>query len=361
MSDVPDHTVPNSTVPNRTVAPPPLASSILEVVGNTPLVELHGVVAAEGVEGRILAKLEHLQPGLSKKSRVALEMVLDARSAGELLDGQTVVELTSGNTGTGLAIACSALGHPFVAVMSRGNTIERARMMAALGAEIVLVDQAEGSVHGEVSGADLDLVETAAREIVASRQAFRADQFQLPASAAAHERWTAEELWQQTGGRIDAFVDFVGSGGSYGGIMRGLHRHDPTVRGYVIEPAGAAVLGGGRVDQPGHPIQGGGYSRAELPLLDGAAVSGYLEVDGDEARAAARLLARTEGIFGGFSAGANLAGALAALRGPERGNTVVMLVCDSGLKYLSTDLYPYDLDALNDLDDRGVTGEDPAT
>ncbi|HSL73088.1 MAG TPA: cysteine synthase family protein [Ilumatobacteraceae bacterium] len=333
-----------SNAPRRDVAPPRLASSILEAIGNTPLVELHRVVAAEGVDGRILAKLEHLQPGLSKKSRIALEMVLDARAAGDLVDGQTVVELTSGNTGTGLAIVCSALGHPFVAVMSRGNTIERARMMAALGAEIVLVDQAPGSVHGEVSGADLDLVEAVAREIVTSRRAFRADQFQLPASAAAHERWTAEELWQQSGGRIDAFVDFVGSGGSYGGIVRGLQHHDPAVRGYVIEPAGAAVLAGGRTDRPGHPIQGGGYSRADLALLDGAPVHGYLEVDGDEARAAARLLARTEGIFGGFSAGANLAGALALLRGPERGNTVVMLVCDSGLKYLSTDLYPFDLE-----------------
>ena len=327
----------------RRVAPPPLASSVVEAVGNTPLVELHRVVAATGVEGRILAKLEHLQPGLSKKSRVALEMVLDSKADGSLRDGQTVVELTSGNTGTGLAIACRALGHPFVAVMSRGNTVERARMMAALGAEVVLVDQAPGSVHGEVSGADLDLVEDRARALVAERGAFRADQFELASSGLAHERWTAEEIWLQTGGDVDVVVDFVGSGGSFGGLVRGLRRHDDRIRGYVVEPAGAAVLAGEEATEPNHPIQGGGYSRARLPLLAGAPVAGYLTVDGDEARRCARLLAEQEGIFGGFSAGANLAAALQVLRGPERGRTVVFLVCDSGLKYLSTDLYPDDL------------------
>jgi cysteine synthase A len=322
--------------------PPPLARSIVDAIGNTPLVELSRVVRAAAVEGRVLAKLEHLQPGLSKKSRVALEMVRDAIGDGSLRPGQPVVELTSGNTGTGLAIACRALGYPFVAVMSRGNTVERARMMAALGAEVVLVDQAPGSPPGEVSGADLDLVEARARELVAERDAFRADQFALPSSALAHERWTGEELWLQTGGRLDAFVDFVGSGGSFGGVMRCLHRHDPDVRGYVVEPAGAAVLRGAGVTAPNHPIQGGGYSRSELPLLEGAPVHGYVEVAGDEAAEAARLLAREEGIFGGYSSGANLAAALRLLAGTERGSTIAFLVCDSGLKYLSTDLYPAD-------------------
>jgi cysteine synthase A len=327
-------------VPVGRVAPPPLASSILDAIGNTPLVELSGVVAATGVEGRILAKLEHLQPGLSKKSRVALEMVRDAITDGSLAPAQTVVELTSGNTGTGLAIACRALGHPFVAVMSRGNTMERARMMAALGAEVVLVDQAPGSPPGEVSGQDLDLVERRAEAIVVERGAFRADQFALAAAALAHQRWTGEELWLQSGGDLDVFVDFVGSGGSYGGIMRCLVQHSPAVRGYVVEPDGAAVLAGSAADRPNHPIQGGGYSRTRLPLLDGAPVHGHLRVTGDEARDGARLLALEAGIFGGFSAGANLAAALAVLRGAERGATVAMLVCDSGLKYLSTDLFP---------------------
>lgn len=322
--------------------PPPLAASILEAIGNTPLVELHRIVRTLGLEGRILAKLEHLQPGLSKKSRVAREMVQEARDDGSLRPGQAVVELTSGNTGTGLAIACRALDHPFIAVMSKGNTIERARMMAALGAEVVLVDQAEGSPPGEVSGADLDLVEIEARRITLERDAFRADQFRLSSSAAAHERGTAQELWVQSGGSIDVVVDFVGSGGSFGGLMRGLRARRPDIRGYVIEPVGAAVLAGGAATHPNHPIQGGGYSRTELPLIAGVEVSGWLQVTGEEAREHARLLAREEGIFGGFSAGANLAGAIQVLRGAERGATVAMLVCDSGLKYLSTDLVAAD-------------------
>jgi cysteine synthase len=313
--------------------------SVIDAIGNTPLVELRRVVALSGVRGRILAKLEHLQPGLSKKSRVALAMVRDALARGELRAGQTVVELTSGNTGTGLAIVCGALGHPFVAVMSRGNTVERARMMAALGAELVLVDQAPGSRPGEVSGADLDLVDEQARQIVAERDAFRADQFVLASSALAHEWGTGPELWQQSGGRIDAFVDFVGSGGSYAGVMRYLRTVAPDVRGYVVEPAGAAVLGGHEVTDANHPIQGGGYSRPHLSLLEGVPVEGYLQVDDEEVVDAARRLAREEGVFGGYSSGANLAAALQLLRGPEAGNTVAMLVCDSGLKYLSTSLY----------------------
>jgi cysteine synthase len=319
--------------------PPLLVSSVIDAIGNTPLVELRRVVAASGLRGRIVAKLEHLQPGLSKKSRVALAMVRDAVALGELRPGQTVVELTSGNTGTGLAIVCGALGHPFVAVMSRGNTVERARMMAALGAELVLVDQAPGSRPGEVSGADLDLVDETAGRIVTERKAFRADQFTLESSALAHERGTGPELWQQSGGRIDAFVDFVGSGGSYAGVMRYLRSVAPNVRGYVIEPAGAAVLAGHEVTEANHPIQGGGYSRRHLPLLEGVPVDGYLQVDEDEVVDAARRLAREEGVFGGFSSGANLAAALQLLRGREAGGTVAMLVCDSGLKYLSTSLY----------------------
>jgi len=319
--------------------PPPLAHSIVDVIGNTPLLELHQVVARTGVDGRILAKLEHLQPGLSKKSRVALAMVQGARDDGSLRAGQTVVELTSGNTGTGLAIVCRALGNPFVAVMSRGNTVERARMMAALGAEVVLVDQAPGSVPGEVSGADLDLVEQRTRAIVAGRHAFRADQFSLPTSALAHERTTGPEIWQQSDGSIDVFVDFVGSGGSFAGITRYLKSQRAGIRCYVVEPAGAAVLAGQPLTDPGHPIQGGGYSRANLPLLDGVPIDGYLQVTASDAVAGTRLLAEAEGVFAGYSAGANLAAALQVLR-QQPGATVAVLVCDSGLKYLSTTLFP---------------------
>ena len=316
----------------------PVAPSIIDVIGGTPCVELQRVAAAHAVEGRLIAKLEHLNPGSSKKDRVALEIIREARADGTLRPGQTVVELTSGNTGTGLAIVCGALGHPFVAVMSRGNSVERARMMRALGAEVVLVEQAPGSPPGQVSGDDLALVEDRARELVADRDAFRADQFHLAGSVLAHERHTGPELWAQTGG-VDVFVDFVGSAGSFTGVTRHLRSVRPAVRAYVVEPAGAAVLAGGDDRAPNHRIQGGGYSMRELALLDRSLVSGYLSVTDDEAIAAARELARVEGIFGGFSSGANLAAALQVLAGPERGATVAFLVCDSGLKYLSTDLY----------------------
>jgi len=151
----------------------PLAS-VVEAIGRTPLIELSRLT--RGVPGRLLAKLEYLNPGFSKKDRIARQIIETAERDGRLRPGQTVVELTSGNTGTGLAIVCGVKGYPFVAVMSRGNSMERARMMAALGAEVVLVPQAPGSPPGQVSGADLALVETEAQRLVAERGAFRADQ-----------------------------------------------------------------------------------------------------------------------------------------------------------------------------------------
>src|SRR5262249_46125725 len=153
----------------------PLLPSVVEAIGATPLVELARVTARLGLEGRILAKLDYLNPGLSKKDRAARRIVDDARASGELGPGQPVVELTSGNMGTGVAIVCAVLGHPFVAVMSTGNSRERARMMQALGAEVVLVPQAPGGRPGEVSGADLALVEVEAQRQTAARGAFRAD------------------------------------------------------------------------------------------------------------------------------------------------------------------------------------------
>lgn len=323
------------------MTPRPLVSSITGAIGDTPLVELGRIVTQLGLSGRLLAKCEHLNPGFSKKDRIALEILREARDSGELTEGQTVVELTSGNTGTGLAIACRAMGHPFVAVISKGNTIERARMMQALGAEVVRVDQASGSVVHQVSGEDLALVETETRRIVTERGAFRADQFHHRGNVLAHERHTGPEMWHQSRGSIDAFVDFAGTGGSFTGVMRALRRENPAIRGYLVEPAGAPALAGGQITSQRHAIQGGGYSMAELPLLDRSLVDGHLEVSDHEAMECARLLAREEGIFGGFSAGANLAAAVQLLRSGETDKCVAFLVCDSGLKYLSTDLYPW--------------------
>src|SRR4051794_15147922 len=216
---------------------PPLARSILEVIGGTPLVELRRCVELRGLRGRLLLKLELSNPGASKKDRVALEVIRRARGDGTLREGQAVVELTSGNMGAGLAIVCRALGHPFVAVMSRGNSVERARQMAALGAEVVLVDQAPGSVPGQVSGADLDRVEERTAALVTERGAFRADQFVREANVRAHERTTGPEIWEQSLGQVDVFLDLVGTCGTFTGVARSLKARNPALRAYLVEPA----------------------------------------------------------------------------------------------------------------------------
>ena len=319
--------------------PPPLARSVLDVIGSTPLVDLTRSVAPLGLRGRLLAKLESVNPGLSKKDRAASELIRRARDDGSLKASQTVVALTSGNMGAGLAVVCGALGHPFIAVMSRGNSVERARQMMALGAEVVLVDQASDSVPGRVSGADLERVVQRTAEIVTERGAYEADQFVNPACVAAHENQTGPEIWTQSGGQVDVFVDIVGTGASFTGIARYLRRKNPSARTYLLEPAGAAVLAGQPATNPSHMLQGAGYCRTDLPLLDRSLVTDYLQVTDAEATAAARHLAAQEGILGGFTTGAHLAAAWKLLSGREEGTTVVFLVCDSGLKYMSTDLY----------------------
>ena len=316
-------------------------SSVIDAIGNTPLVELSRVTGA--LPGRILAKLEYLNPGFSKKDRAAFGVIQEAERNGALQPGQTVVELTSGNMGTGLAIVCAVKGYPFVAVMSRGNSVERAAMMRALGAEVVLVNQAPGSPSGQVSGDDLQLVEARARALTRERRAFRADQFLRDGNWQAHLNGTGSEIVRQAG-HVDAFCDFVGSGGAFRGCAEALRSAFPSVRCYVVEPEGAAALAGQTVSRSNHRIQGGGYSMSDLRFLQGFAVDGYLQVSDEEAISCARQLAAQEGIFGGFSAGANLAAALHLLRGPHRGQTVVMLVSDCGLKYLSTDLWALGLD-----------------
>lgn len=315
------------------------ANSLLDVIGGTPSVWLDRLVKARGLEGRILAKLDYLNPGFSKKDRAAKGIIEAAEASEDLAPDQTVVELTSGNMGTGLAIVCGLKGYPFVAVMSRGNSIERARMMAALGAEVVLVDQLPGSVQGQVSGGDLAEVDRVAQRIVFERDAFRADQFNHPGNPQAHFDTTAPELWTDSAQSLTAFVDFAGSAGTYAGTIRGLKAIDPRIRGYVLEPTGASAIAGGNVTQSDHPIQGGGYAMGDLSFMEDTPVDGYLTVSGDHARDMSRALAKEEGIFAGFSAGANVAAALTLLEGHERGGTIGVVICDSGLKYLSTDLF----------------------
>lgn len=311
-------------------------SSIVEAIGNTPLLELSRIM--RGLPGRILLKLDYLNPGFSKKDRAALGIIEEAERSGTLRPGQPVVELTSGNMGTGLAMVCAVKGYPFIAVMSRGNSIERVRMMQALGAEVVLVDQAPGSPPGQVSGFDLDLVERCAQTLTRERGAFRADQFARAGNWQAHAETTGPEILEQAG-EVDAFCDFVGSGGTFAGCAQALRAANPRVRCYVVEPAGAAVLAGQTAVRPNHRMQGGGYSKADLGFLRGVVIDGYLQITDEEAMASARRLAAEEGVFAGFSTGANLAAALQLLQGKHRGQTVVTMACDSGLKYLSTDLW----------------------
>jgi len=310
---------------------------VLGAIGNTPVVELSRLT--QGLPGRLVVKLDYLQPGFSKKDRVALRMIEDAEASGELRPGQPVVELTSGNAGTGFSIVCAVKGYHFVAVMSRGNSEERARMMRALGAEVVLVDQLPDSTPGQVSGADLDLVEAEAQRIVRERGAFRPDQFRLRSNYRAHRDTTGPELATQTGGTIDAFCDMAGSGGTVGGTSAALKQSIPGVKCFVVEPVGAAVLAGKPIVNADHRIQGAGYSRAELANIPSEVVDGFLTIDDEAATEMTRRLAREEGIFAGFSSGANVSAALELLRGEFQGGTVATIINDSGLKYLSTDLW----------------------
>lgn len=314
-----------------------LLPSAIESIGNTPLIDLLRITHA--IDGRILAKLEFLNPGFSKKDRIARQIIEDAEASGELKPGRTVVELTSGNTGTGLAIVCGIKGYPFVAVMSKGNSVERARMMSALGAEVVLVDQLPESVPGQVSGGDLALVEQRTGKIVLEREAFRADQFRLKSNFRAHYLNTGPEIIRQSGGDIDVFCDFAGTGGSFAGCAAALKEHNPEIKCFIVEPNGAAILAGEPVTYPNHRIQGGGYAMADLPLLNSELIDGYLKVSDEQAIEMARRLAKKEGIFAGFSSGANVAAAIELLKTGFKGKTAVVLICDSGLKYLSTDLW----------------------
>ena len=313
--------------------------SIIDVIGGTPSIWLDRMVQNRGLNGRILAKLDYLNPGFSKKDRAAKGVIEMAETSGALKPGQTVVELTSGNMGTGLAIVCSIKGYPFVAVMSRGNSVERARMMVALGAEVILVDQLPESIPGQVSGGDLAEVDKMAKIIVKERDGFRADQFHHTGNRESHYTTTGPELWHDSNQTITAFVDFVGSGGTYSGTVKSLKEFNPEIKGYVLEPLNAAALSGCTVRSAEHPIQGGGYAMDSLDFMTGVPVDGYLTVSGDEARNTARNLAKEEGIFAGFSAGANVAAALKLLDGELDGGTIGVVICDSGLKYLSTDLW----------------------
>ena len=289
----------------------------------------HAIFTVPG--GRIVAKAEYLQPGGSVKDRAALFAIVRARERGALRTGQTVVEMTSGNMGAGLAVVCGALGHPFVAVMSAGNSAERATMMRGLGAEVALVPQVDGS-PGKVTGRDIAAAADRARTIAHERDGYFVDQFANADCFAAHEETTAAEL-HAAFPHVDAFVACVGSGATLVGTLRGLKRDDPAVLGVAVEPEGAAVLAGKSAEKPRHLLQGSGYGSVP-PLWDPTVVDAFAAVSDDDAAAERAALGRA-GYYVGFTSAANVLAARRLLAGGRLrdGATVATILCDTGLKY----------------------------
>lgn len=312
-----------------------LTNNILTTIGDTPLVWLQHF-STDSI--KIYAKLEYFNPGLSIKDRVACFLLEIAEKKGLIKPGKSIViERTSGNMGIGLAIVCALKNYKFVAVMSEGNSIERRKMLEAFGAEVHLVPQAEGGQPGYVSGRDLNLVEIRVQELTDSLSAYRPDQFNNPDNPLAHELTTGEEIWKQMNGKIDAFVSYVGSGGTFTGISRALKKHRSEIRCYPVEPVGAPYLAGKPVISTKHRIQGGGYA-FKPSFWDEKLADGYLTVTDDESIATVRKLARMEGIYAGISSGANVAAALKLDGIIGYGGRVVTILPDSGMKYLSTNI-----------------------
>jgi len=304
----------------------PPTTAALGAIGNTPLIDLS---LPDDCPGRLLAKAEFLQPGGSVKDRSALGCVEHGLATGALSAGQPVVEMTSGNMGVGLAVVCNVLGHPFTAYMSCGNSPQRAAMMRALGAAVVLVDQVDGT-PGSVTGADIAAAEDRARSEAVARSAWYVDQFHNPGSVAAHQDGTAAEIWQQTGGDVDAFVACVGTGGTLIGAARGLKAREAEVKAIAVEPENAAVLAGHDVTDPKHLLQGAGYGSVP-PHWDPSVVDGFLQVGDGDATQTRSWLAKRCGLHVGFTAAANVHAAMEWLR--TNGGTAVTVLCDGGWKY----------------------------
>ena len=303
-------------------------ASAQQLIGNTPLLELRGIARAEGLKARLLAKLEGCNPGGSVKDRVALAMILDAERRGFLKPGSVIIEPTSGNTGIGLAWVAAARGYQAVIVMPDSMSVERRLLIGAYGAEVVLTPGAEG-----MQGA-IDKASELAGSIPGS---FLPAQFDNPANPAAHYASTGPEIWRDTDGQVDIFVAGVGTGGTITGAGRFLKEQKPGVQVVAVEPADSPLLSKG-VAGP-HPLQGIGANF--LPgVLDRAVYDRVLTVTGEEAFAAGRLMGRTEGVLVGISSGAALHAAITlAKREENAGRTIVVLLPDTGQRYLSTAMF----------------------
>ena len=308
-----------------------IAENLTQLIGRTPLVELSRLMADRVGGARLFAKVESFNPGGSAKDRIALAMLDDAQARGLLSPDTVIIEPTSGNTGVGLAMVAAVRGYRAIFTMPESMSLERRRLLAAYGAEIVLTPASEG-MAGAVRRAQ-ELADLYPESFIPS-------QFENPANPAAHDSTTGPEIWQDTDGTVDVFVAGVGTGGTVSGAGRYLKRQNPAVRVVAVEPAASPLLSEGRAGA--HGLQGIGANFVPK-TLDRAVIDEVLTVREEEAYETARLLAKREGLLVGISSGAAAAAALRIAARPEmEGKRIVVLLPDTGERYLSTKLFEED-------------------
>lgn len=308
-----------------------IAKKLTELIGHTPLMELSGYSSAHTLQRNIVAKLESFNPAGSVKDRVALSMIEDAEARGLLKPGATIIEPTSGNTGVGLAMVATIKGYRLILTMPETMSIERRNLLKALGARIVLTDGRTG-MSGSIAKAE-ELKASIPGSVILQ-------QFENPANAAVHECVTGEEVWEDTDGEVAVFVAGVGTGGTVCGVARALKKHNPDVYVVAVEPASSPVLEGGEAAP--HRIQGIGANFIPT-LYDAAVVDEVIPVSDEEAIRAGRELSATEGLLAGISSGAVVYAARQLAERPEfKDKMIVVLLPDTGERYLSTELYAFD-------------------
>lgn len=306
-------------------------NSALELVGKTPLVRLNSIIKKYELKADLLAKVEYFNPAGSVKDRVALAMVLDAENKGLLKPGATIIEPTSGNTGVGLAFVASVRGYHLILTMPETMSVERRNLLKARGAELVLTPGSAG-MKGAIAKAE-ELRDSIPGSIILG-------QFDNPANPQAHYRTTGEEIWADTDGKVDLFVAGAGTAGTVSGVGRSLKKHKPSVHIVAVEPATSAVLSG----NPSGPHKIQGIGAGFVPAnFDRSVVDEILPVTNEDAFAASRELAALEGLLVGISSGAAASAALSLASRPENaGKTIVVLLPDTGERYLSTELFAHD-------------------
>lgn len=307
-----------------------IKASALDLIGNTPIIALDRLYPGPG---RILAKCEFMNPGASIKCRSSLCMVQKALDSGELKPGAPVLEVTSGNQGCGLAVVCAVLGHPLTLAMSKGNSVQRAIHMEALGAKCIRVPQVEGT-YGNVTLADVKAVEEVGLKFVEETGAYYVNQFNNPANSESHYLTTGPEIWRQTGHHVDAFVATVGTAGTFTGVSKYLKEKNPNVKNYVVEPAGSEPIKGKPITKPLHLLQGSGYGCVPN-LFEFDYMDGTLSVTDEEAINYKKLVGEKEGLYVGYTSGANVAAAVKLLKSGVLSEDawVVTTLNDTGLKY----------------------------